>query len=459
MLHPLSLSASPVAGRLTAIASALLITAAACPMTSAAGTNVQFKAEAGIKETFDSNVFLQDEPGSPANIAAAKAAGYDPVEAGKDSFVTSVLPKIGLDYKPAPAFGLSAAYAPDVNFYHSASSENYVAHRATLNLGGKIQETNWELLNTAAYIDGGTLGPVFARPGEIPAIGGIPLRDRREAFIFRNTFRLTQSFGNWFIRPVASTYVHDFKTKLRYVPPADRAAYIYENSIDRQDVSGGLDLGFRAFESTFLTLGYRYGQQEQYLAPNGPGGALIDSPYDSAYHRVLFGIEGAPLEWLKLNVQVGPDIRQFSDRAERMFPGFDADKLLVYLDASITVLPTERDSITLKSTRFEMPAFSSFSVYEDIRNDLLWRHKLNDQLAATAGFTLHIGDWQPPITRNDWILTPNASLTCAFTSKLTGEVAYSYDWVDSRTTASTDPLTEGHEFTRHLATIGLRYAF
>ncbi len=459
MLYQPTVCAALPARRMFTLAFALLIAPVAAPAALPASTNVQFKAEASVKETFDSNVYLQDESGTAANIAAAKAAGYDPVEAGKESWVTSILPKIGLEYKPAPVFGLSAAYAPDITFYHSAHSEDYVTHRGTLNLGGKVEDTTWELSNTAACIDGSNEGPVFARPGEVPAIGGIPLRDRREAFIFRNAFRLTHSFENWFIRPVASSYIHDFKTKLRYVPPADRAAYIYENYIDRQDVSGGLDLGFRAFESTFLTLGYRYGQQEQYRAPNGPGGARIDSPYDSAYHRVLFGIEGAPLEWLKLNVQLGPDIRQFSDRVNAMFPSFDDDEVLVYMDLSVTVTLSPKDTLTLRSTRFEMPAFSSFSVYEDIRNDLLWRHKVNDQLTASAGFTFYIGDWQPPVTRHDWIYTPNTSLTYAFTSKFSGEVAYSYDWVDSRTSKSSDPLTEGHEFTRHLATVGLRYVF
>ena len=169
----------------------------------------------------------------------------------------------------------------------------------------------------------------------VAALGGIPLRDRREAFIFRNTFRLTQTFGDWFVRPMASTYVHDFKSRMRYVPPADRSAYVYENYIDRQDIQGGLDVGYRFLDKTFGVLGYRYGRQGQYRAPNGTAGALIDSPYDSAYHRVLVGIEGAPLDWLKLNVLVGPDIRQFSGKTEAI-PGFEEDKLLAYLDASVT---------------------------------------------------------------------------------------------------------------------------
>ncbi len=125
----------------------------------------------------------------------------------------------------------------------------------------------------------------------------------------------------------------------------------------------------------------------------------------------------------------------------------------------MTFLASKADSIVLKATRYEQPAFSSFSVYEDIKNDLIWRHKFNDQLTAALGFTLYIGDWQPPAHRNDWIYTPNATATWAFTKKLSAEVAYSYDFVESYVSAKVEPFTEGHEYTRHLATLGLRYTF
>ena len=183
-----------------------------------AATNVTFKAELSLKETYDSNVYIQDNDPTPANVAAAKAAGLHPVEANKGSFVTSVLPRVGLDYKPCVAFSLSATYAPDVVVYHSAHSEDYVAHSGTLNFAGKIGDAAWELLNTATYTDGSKEGPTFARPDDIPAIGGIPFRDRRAAFLFRNSFRLTEPVGEWFFRPVAASYIRDFKTRQRFVP-------------------------------------------------------------------------------------------------------------------------------------------------------------------------------------------------------------------------------------------------
>ena len=431
---------------------AVLIFAA---MSADAGlTNVTYKAEATVKETFDSNVYLQDNAPAPANVTAARAAGFNPVEANQGSFVTTILPKIGLDYKPCSAFNLSLGYAPEIVFYHSTPDEDYVTHRALFNFGGKLGDATWELVNTATYIDGSKVGPTFARPDDIPAIGGIPLRDRRAAFIFRNGFRLTEPVGKWFFRPVATAYIHDFKTDQR--PNLNSTVYSYENYIDRQDISGGLDVGYDLGKKNYLVAGYRYGRQNQFKGPFGPGGAIVNSPFGNTYHRILLGMEGSPVSWLKLAVLGGPDIRQWDSTTPA---GFDRTGLRYYWDASATLLPTKNDTVTLKSTRYEQPAFSSFSMYEDTKTDLAWRHKFNDQFTTTLGFTLYVGDWEKPVNRDDWIYTPNAGLTYNYNKHLSAEFAYSYDWVDSKVSASVERLTNSHEFTRHLVSLAVKYAF
>ena len=152
----------------------------------------------------------------------------------------------------------------------------------------------------------------------------------------------------------------------------------------------------------------------------------------------------------------GPDIRRFDSGTPA---GFDRNNLLVYWDASATVLPDKNDSVTLKSTRFEQPAFSSFSMYQDIKTDLAWRHKFNDQISTQIGFTLYVGDWQKPVNRDDWIYTPNAAADYSFDKHLSAELACSYDWVDSKVPASVEPLTNSHEFTRHLILLAVKYTF
>ena len=424
---------------------------------SGANTNLTWKAETSVKETYDSNLYLQDNAPGSANVALAQAAGLRPVQANKGSFLTTITPRFGLDFKPGPAFYLSAAYSPEIALYNSAEDEDYITHRGTLNLSGTVEDTSWELLNAATYIQGSRQGPTFARPDDIPAIGGIPLRDRRAAFIWRNSFRLTRTAGKWFFRPVASSYVHDFLTEQKFIVPAIRTAnYTYENYIDRQDVNGGLDVGYQVFDKTFLVAGYRYGRQDQLKAPSTTTGAIVSSPYGNYYHRILIGMEGNPASWLKVAVLGGPDIRRFDSGTPA---GFDRTGLRYFWDISATATPTRNDALTIKSTRYEQPAFSSFSMYEDTKTDLAWKHKLNDHFSTTLGFTLYVGDWEKPVARDDWIYTPGAGLTYNYDKHLSVDLAYSYDWVESKVSASEEPLTDSHEFTRHTVSLALKYTF
>jgi hypothetical protein len=433
----------------------LVLWGLAAASADAAGTNLTWTVEAAVKETYDGNVYIQDIKPDPAKVAAAAAAGLHAVEAGKSSGVTTFLPRFALNYKPCAGFNVTAAYAPEIALYTSAEDEDYIAHRGTLNFSGKIENATWELLNSETFIEGSTVGPTFARPGDVPAIGGIPLRDRREAFISRNSFRVTLPFDKWFIRPVATYYHHNFLTDQRLNTDS---RYSYENYLDRQDVNGGVDVGYNVGKSTFVVLGYRYGQQDQFDGPNSANTAFTDSPYDSSYHRILAGVEGAPVKWLKLNVQLGPEIRRFGPGTAA---GFNRNELLCYADASVTVLPSQADTVSLRWTRFEQPAFSSQSVYEDIKYDLSWRHKFNDQFTASAGFTLYVGDWQTPVNRNDWIYTPSAGLTYTYDKHLSAELNYSCDLVQSKTSTSASGATyaDGREFSRHLASLAFKYAF
>jgi hypothetical protein len=436
-------------------AAMLAVLGLAAAPAHAADTNLTWKAEATVKETYDSNVYLQDNVPNPAYVSAAQTAGLRPVQANKGSMVTTITPKFGLNYKPNTGFNLSAAYSPEIALYTSAEHEDYITHRGTLNFNGAVDKTSWEFLNAATYIEGSTHGPTFARPDDVPAIGGIPLRDRRAAFIFRNSFRLTQTVGDWFFRPVASSYVHDFKTDQRYQTTAEKAMFSYENYVDRQDVNGGLDIGYKAIKGTYLVAGYRYGRQDQLTLP-GAGGTTLNSPFGNYYHRILLGVEGSPASWLKLAVLAGPDIRRFDAGTPT---GFGRTRLLYYWDASVTVLPDKNDTVTVKSTRYEQPAFSSFSMYQDIKTDLAWRHKFNGQFSTQLGFTLYVGDWEQPINRDDWIYTPSAALDYNFNKHWSAELAGSYDWTDSKVSDTVEKYTSSHEFTRELVSLSVKYAF
>jgi hypothetical protein len=150
-------------------------------------------------------------------------------------------------------------------------------------------------------------------------------------------------------------------------------------------------------------------------------------------------------------VLAGPDLRDYGSSTP---PGFDGGELLWFIDASVSLMPTKLDAVTLSAKRFQQPAFSSHCVYEDIQYDLSYRRKFNDQWSAGAGFKVYVGDWQAPILREDWIFTPSVSLAYTHGPHLSAELGYSYDWADSQV-----PDTAGREFTRHLVSLGLKYTF
>ncbi len=416
-------------------------------------SDVQFKAELGVKETFDDNVFIQDHK-------AVLPTFFHPVAPNKESFVTTLSPKVGVDYKPCDAFNLSASYAPDIVFYHAAPSEDYVAHRALLVLGGKIENTAYEISSAPMFVDGSDQNPTFGTPGAPPAIGGIPLRDRREQFMLRESFKLTQTVGPWFFRPVASFYTHDFQTKQR-LPNLYRG---YINYYDRDDVNGGLDVGFKVCDKTHVVAGYRYGQQNQYRGPWVVDSMVFaDSPYDSAYQRALFGVEGSPAPWVKLAILAGPDFRDWDSRLKTQVPKFNQDDVVFWVDANASFMPTREDTIILSHKRFEQPAFTSQSMYEDITYDITYKHKFGDKLTVGAGFRLYIGNWQHPVYRVDWIYTPSCSVTYAFNKHLSAEFTYSHDDAEShvpnKRISPTMPFGLGREFTRNLISLGAKYTF
>lgn len=360
-------------------------------------------------------------------------------QAKRGSWVSSGSLGFGLGYQNGPAFKATFTYTPEFARYHSYRSENHVDHRAGLGLSGSAGRNVWEFNASLLKIDGSNQGPVFdvENGGDIPAVGGIPLRDRRDALVLRNGFKLTHNRGRWFLRPSFTAYLHDFRTQQR----ARTGPYAgYENYVDRYELNGGLDLGYRLGERAWAVAGHRYGRQEQ--------GKLLgaESPYSNSYHRILLGLEGSPARWLRVNFLGGPDLRRF----ERRPAGFDREEMLWYLNGSLSLTPSAADTITAAISRYQQPAFSSHSVYEDLIYDFAWKRQHTKRLSSTAGMKIYGGDWQAPVNREDWIYTPSAAVSYAVHRHLTAEAAYLHDAVRSRV-----PNTQGRQFTRPLFVVSL----
>ena len=87
----------------------------------------------------------------------------------------------------------------------------------------------------------------------------------------------------------------------------------YQNYVDRYDLNGGGDIGYKVVTNLAFTLGYRIGEQHQDTLSKS-----IDKygqTSSSDYQRLLVGFEGKPFNWLAAKFQAGPDFRQYSDAA------------------------------------------------------------------------------------------------------------------------------------------------
>jgi hypothetical protein len=399
-------------------------------------TNLSLKADLALKEAFDSNVYLQDV--TPANPNAAQPF--------QESMVTTLTPRLALDWKPMTEFNLAVSYAPEFAWYHAEPGENYVAHRGALTFSGKVGIVQWEQFNTVNYIDGSHEGLTFGGPGGPPAIGGVPIRDRRDALIYRNGFRAYHPHGNWFFRPVAWSYIHDFRTDQRN--PATYPGY--QNYLDRNDLSAGIDIGYKALPQAYVLVGYRYGFQNETPVSWSP------THFSNRYHRFVLGLEGKLTEWLKVTGVVGPDYRSFHNNHTSQ--GFDDYHTTLYYDASIGLLPTKADTVTFLFRQYEQPAFGAASVYEDITWEVSWRHQFEGGLAVSTGMRAYIGDWLAPVSREDWIYTPSATISYVRDRHLSGDLTYSYDSAESKVMNSV-LNTSGREFRRHLVSLAVKYAF
>lgn len=396
--------------------------------TNSSGVN-HWSATASVtaKVTLDDNVFLQN----------VTALGF------RDSIVSNLMLAVALKQTGDQRFSAALNYSAEMIRYHSEHSENHVMHRATANFSGKNEAFGWEWNNGVQLIAGSDVGPNFAVGGDIPAAGGIPIRERRDAEVYRGAWRMNWTVNEWLVRSVVSYYDHDFQTQQRARIGADAG---YSNYIDRSEISAGLDIGRRiATDRPWLLAGYRFGRQRQ--------GALlgIASPYANDFHRVLLGFEGAVSSTMKVNVTVGPDFRRFGTNPN---PAFRGSEILWFVDASLTFTPTAADTVTFSARRFEQPAFASHSVYEDCTYEVAWRRKMGAKLTATASVRTYITDFQAPANREDWIVTPALAASYVFSHNLSADFSYSRDRAKSHV-----PATSARDYTRQLFTAGVKFIF
>jgi hypothetical protein len=159
-----------------------------------------------VEESYDDNLYQsgvnqQFLPASfmvpPGSVAALK---------GLSSFVTTVSPKIGVDF--APLLGdqktlqvFSLVYAPDLAFYHDEPIESYSAHRFTNTVKGKWDSFSLSADSVLSFISGSREGPTY--PGDLlNAYTTSAPRERREQLNDQASVVFQYDHDKWSVRPL-----------------------------------------------------------------------------------------------------------------------------------------------------------------------------------------------------------------------------------------------------------------
>lgn len=390
----------------------------------------KFKAGMAVKAGYDSNVYLQDTEPSPT-VAHA-------LPANRGSVVTRLVLNTTTSWANPDTLKLAFDYNPEIVRFHSASGENHMIHLASLTVSGGRGSTVWALHNQAKWIDGSDEGPIYGGPGGAPALGGIPVRDRRDAMVDVGSLQLTHTREAWMVRPSITVYRHDFGIQ-------QRATAGYVNFIDRSELLGGVDLGYEVVPKTRLIAGFRWGSQQQYKLLG------VDSPYDSTVRRFLVGLEGEPIANLKLNLLAGPESRSYASGTPA---GFDRNNQPLWISLAGTWIVAPKNEVTVFYTYRDLPSSASRSMYTDTVGKVAWTSQVSSSASLTACYALARGDWRLPAVRNDRVNTFSLSGQFTLSQDYKLELGWSLDQAVSRV-----PATAGREFRRHQLTTGLQFAF
>jgi opacity protein-like surface antigen len=416
----------------------------------------------GVKESYDDNLLLVSGNGL----------------APQSSWVTTVSPKIGFNF--APLLGnqktlqtLSLSYAPDFNIYENAPSQNYDAHKIGDTIKGQAGDFSFSLDNAFLYNDGNHQAPIYAQ-NQIAGAGAnqfdqyrnnyahqVP-RERLAQTQDRATVLFQYDWDKFSVRPVASLLDYNLMTDWHNTKKSPWMGY--QNYVDRYDVNGGVDLGYKLTPKLAATLGYRYGSQYQQQFPTA---ITSDNHYSSSdYQRVLLGLEGKPWNWLNVKLAGGPDFRSYNSLA----PVNDLHPVKYYGEAVLTATLTPSQTVTFNYKQWQWVSSTGKVPYFDSTFALAYHWNTTKKLGLDLGGKILEGDYtsgnevnpggQNSSLRDDREYEISAGVTYAFTTSFSANLAYTYDLGDSAMNnlpASLGPAYR--DFEHQVVSLGLQYKF
>jgi opacity protein-like surface antigen len=422
----------------------------------------------GVKESYDDNIF------------GVSGIGMKPQRA----WITSISPEIGFDFAPllgqqTPFQTLLLNYTPDFVLYalphveapYNEPSQNYNAHKFASVIKGSTGDFSFSLDNDFLYNDGSKVAPTYAlnqsgAAGEADRYRDhysyVPAEERASQIEENETAVLEYDLGPVFIRP--TEFLHDVNMDTAW-HKSSVAPYVgYQNFVDRSDVNGGLDLGYKVLTNVAVTVGYRYGSQfQQQFSPS------VSSDYtnysSSTYQRVLFGLEGKPWDWLQVKLDGGPDFRDYNSHT----PISDLHPTKYYAEAALTAAITASQSLSFKYKQWQWVASTGFmpvwlSSYD---LDYHWNptRKLRFDLDAkiqeydaTGGTDVATGT--DPSLRSDRLYTLSPGFTYAFTPQLSASLSYTLNAANNELYTLPAALHAAYRnYIDQIVSLGLSYKF
>lgn len=418
----------------------------------------------GVKESYDDNVLL------------VSGNGMQP----QASWVSTVSPKVGFNFAPLLGIqntnrlqALSLIYAPDFNIYEGASSQSYDAHKIGNLIRGQAGDFSYTLDNAFLYNDGSHQAPIYAL-NQLTGPGANQLDQFRSSFANtaarervaqtqdRAAVALRYDGDNFFVRPAAALLDYNLMTDWHNTTFAPWKGY--QNYVDRYDVNGGMDVGYKLTPELAMTLGYRYGSQYQQQLP------LWVSPQDrhyssSDYQRVLLGLEGKPWNWLEVKLAGGPDFRNYNS----MTPVADHHPIKYYGEALLTATLTPNQSLTFHYKQWQWVGSTGKVPEFESTFALNYHWNATRQLGLDLGGKIQEEDFTEgndylgvtqPSRRDDMEYELSAGVTYAFTTHCSASLAYTYDRGENALNNLPANLAPAYRnFEHQVVSLGVKYKF
>jgi hypothetical protein len=395
-------------------------------------------ASATVKEGTDSNMY-----GVADNLAG------HPNIANISSWFTTLSADFGIDFlaasdAPKDDFftTLTLAYAADYTQYSAAAREDNLRNTLTLEVRGQRGPWSISIDNPFLYVDGSREDQFFNLYNNL---GYGVVRERRNQIQERNGSFVRYDSPAWFARAVDRATYYNLLIDEHNPVGVDKG---YANWVNRDDINAGADLGYKLTPDFAFVAGWRVGQQTQaHLYYN-----LTDN--DSTYNRALFGFEGQPVSWLKLQVTAGPDFRRYSDDPHL---GLTGDRhTWLYTQNLLTATFAPSDTLTASNKVWHFVSSAGLYSIQETSDSLVYKHIFSKKLSASAGVSLLGHRYDAPTLRNDWATTVPVDVTYAVNSNLS--ISADFSATDGRTHLPT-AVTPDQSFEDNIASLAVKASF